>query len=183
MWATGTELAAMIQRRQVTSAAALRILLARVQRLNPALNAVVILDEARATARAVEADVATARGECWGPLHGVPMTVKENNAVAGLDATTGDAALVGKPSARDEPMVARLLAAGAVIFGKTNLPVMTADWQSYNDVYGATSNPWDLGVSPGGSSGGSSAALAAGFCPLEYGGDQGERDRGFRGLT
>ena len=78
------------------------------------------------------------------------LQVKENNAVAGMDATIGDLALVGHPSPEDEPMVELLLQAGAIIFGKTNLPVATADWQSYNAVYGQCNNPWDLGVSPGG---------------------------------
>jgi amidase len=172
-WASGTELAQMIQSQQVTAVGALQALLDRISNLNGDINAVVVLDADRALARAAQADEATAAGDSWGPLHGVPMTVKENNTVEGMDATIGDPLLVGKPSDHDEPFVEWLKEAGAIIFGKTNLPVATADWQSYNSVYGTCCNPWQLGRSPGGSSGGSAAALAAGFSPLEVGGDIG----------
>eukprot|EP01046_Picozoa_sp_COSAG06_P055216 COSAG06_NODE_10082_length_1755_cov_0.857488_1_plen_135_part_10 len=135
----------MIQSQQVTAVGALQALLDRISNLNGDINAVVVLDTDRALAQAAQADEATAAGESWGPLHGVPMTVKENNTVEGMDATIGDPLLVGKPSDHNEPFVEWLKEAGAIIFGKTNLPVATADWQSYNSVYGTCCNPWQLG--------------------------------------
>ena len=124
-------------------------------------------------ARARQADAALARGESWGPLHGVPMTVKESFNVAGLPTTYGFEAFRDNRATTDAVVVQRLKAAGAVIFGKTNVPVSLADWQSFNPVYGTTNNPWDLTRTPGGSSGGSAAALAAGLTALEIGSDIG----------
>src|SRR5205807_757772 len=127
-------------------------------------------DNARAAA--VAADQALARGERK-PLLGIPMTVKEAFNVAGLPTTWGLPSAKGRLVADDALAVQRLKAAGAIILGKTNVPVALADWQSYNDVYGTTNNPWDLGRTPGGSSGGSAASLAAGYVPLELGSDIG----------
>ena len=171
-WLTGCELAAAIQAGELTSAAALEAALDRCAAANPALNAVVVLDAEAARARAAEADAALAEGEVWGPLHGVPMTVKENISVAGLPCLVpaGESTMVMEA---DEPLIQRLKSAGAVLFGKTNAPVDLADWQSYNPVYGRTNNPWNLGVTPGGSSGGSASAVAAGITALEVGGDIG----------
>src|SRR2546427_708842 len=128
-------------------------------------------DRCRARARA--ADRALASGDSWGPLHGVPMTVKESYDVAGLPTTWGVPTHKGNIAASDAVVVERLLGAGAVIFGKTNVPLLLADWQSFNAIYGTTNNPWDLARSPGGSSGGSAAALAAGLTALEAGSDIG----------
>jgi amidase len=143
----------------------------RIETLDHKLNAVVVRDFERARVAAREADAALARGERR-PLLGVPMTVKESFNVAGLPTTWGFPNS-SEPVSNDAATVARLKAAGAIILGKTNLPVALADWQSFNPIYGTTNNPWDLARTPGGSSGGSAAALAAGFVPLELGSDIG----------
>ena len=127
-------------------------------------------DRARAAADA--ADAALARGERQ-PLLGLPMTVKEQFNIAGLPTTWGQLKFKDWRPDADGLAVQRLKAAGAIILGKTNVPVDLGDWQSYNEVYGTTNNPWDFGRSPGGSSGGAAAALAAGFVPLELGSDIG----------
>jgi len=168
-----TELALRLRRRELSALELLQHHLRRVERLNPALNAVVVFDTDAALQRARAADAALARGECWGPLHGLPMTVKESFDVAGLPTTWGFEAQRGNVAATNAVTVQRLLDAGAVIFGKTNLPVAMADWQTFNPVYGTTNNPWDTGRTPGGSSGGSAAALAAGLSALELGSDIG----------
>jgi len=169
------ELARRLRRREIGALELLERYLARVARLNPQLNAIVVLDAERARQRAREADAALARGEghLWGPLHGLPMTVKESFNVAGLPTTYGYAAFADNRATGDAVTVQRLKAAGAVIFGKTNVPVSLADWQSFNPVYGTTHNPWDVARTPGGSSGGAAAALAAGLTGLELGSDIG----------
>jgi amidase len=167
------ELAQRIRRKQVSALELLDLYLARIQRLDPAIRAVPVLDAERARQRAREADSALARGESWGPLHGVPMTVKEAFNVAGLPTTWGIESQRDNKPERDAITVQRLRDAGAVIFGKTNVPVDLADWQSFNPLYGTTNNPWDMTRTPGGSSGGSAAALAAGLTGLELGSDIG----------
>ncbi len=147
--------------------------ISRIERLNPAINAVVALDIEGARARADDADAALARGEDWGPLHGLPMTIKDSFETAGLVTTSGAPELAAHVPAADAAAVARLKAAGAIVFGKTNLPIYAADLQTYNDVYGVTNNPWDVSRCAGGSSGGAAAALAAGLTPLELGSDIG----------
>jgi amidase len=147
--------------------------LSRVDALNPRLNAIVQQDRERARARADAADAALARGERWGPLHGVPFTVKESFDVTGLPTTFGFEALAAHRATSDAVAVQRLAGAGAVLFGKTNVPEALADFQSYNALYGTTENPWRQGCTPGGSSGGSAAALAAGLTALEMGSDIG----------
>lgn len=166
-------LARRLRRRELSSAELLQHYIARIDRLGGPVNAVVVRDDARALQRARAADAALARGELWGPLHGLPITVKESFHVQGLPTTWGDLQWAGQPMPRTATMVQRLEAAGAVVFGKTNVPVALADWQSFNPVYGTTGNPWDTGRTPGGSSGGSAAALAAGFTGLELGSDIG----------
>lgn len=146
--------------------------IARIEDRDRAINAVVVRDFDRARQAAKAADAALARGERR-PLLGLPMTVKESFNVEGLPSTWGSPAFGGWSAPKDSVAVARLKAAGAVILGKTNVPPFLADWQASNPVYGRTSNPWDLGRSPGGSSGGSAAALAAGLSPLELGSDIG----------
>jgi amidase len=168
---SATELAGAIRRREVSSRELLEVYLARVEKLNPALNAVVTLDAERARARAAQADAALARGESWGPLHGLPMTVKDSFETAGVRTTSGSTRLSDHVPASDADAVKRLRGAGAVIFGKTNLPVFAGDIQSYNPVFGTTNNPWDATRTPGGSSGGAAAALAAGLTALELGSD------------
>ena len=141
------------------------------ERYNPALNAVVAWQVDQARERARDADAALARGEVWGPLHGVPMTVKESFDVAGLPTTWGNPLWQDNIAAGNAVVVERLLAAGAVIYGKTNVPLLLMDSQSYNEVYGTTNNPWDTARGPGGSSGGEAAALAAGLSALGAGSD------------
>ena len=146
---------------------------ARLARLNPALNAVVAtnLDAARERARA--ADAALARGESWGPLHGLPMTIKDSLEVVGMPTVCGAPALKDYRPRQNAPAVQRLIDAGAIVFGKTNVPLYAGDVQTFNKVYGTTRNPWNPGRTPGGSSGGAAAALAAGLTPLELGSDIG----------
>ncbi len=165
-------IAAQLRGRELGAVECLEYFRARVERLNPALNAIVVLDWERAYEGARRADQALAQGQPVGALHGVPMTIKESFDVAGLPTTWGDRAL-SYVAERDDPVVERLKAAGAVIFGKTNVPYRLLDFQSYNDIYGVTNNPWDRTRTPGGSSGGAAAALAAGLTSLEVGSDIG----------
>jgi amidase len=166
------ELVAALAARQVSALELTNQAISRIEALDGKLNAVVVRDFERARATAKEADAALARGERR-PLLGIPMTVKESFNVAGLPTTWGRADAKGWLATEDALTVARLKGAGAIILGKTNVPLMLTDWQSYNDVYGQTNNPWDVTRSPGGSSGGAAAALAAGFVPLELGSDIG----------
>ena len=172
-FASATELAARIQRKEISSAELLALYFERVDRLNPALNAIIVQRRDEAMARAEAADAALARGERWGPLHGVPMTVKESYDVAGTPTTWGAPHLKDNIAPKDALSISRLKDAGVVIFGKTNVPLMLSDFQSYNDVYGTTNNPWDLSRVPGGSSGGTAAALAAGLTGIDTGSDIG----------
>jgi amidase len=137
------------------------------------VNAVVTLDAEQARARAEAADHALANGRRWGPLHGVPVTVKDQFATAGLRTTYGLPHFADFVPDADAPLIARLRRAGAVLLGKTNLPFAAYDWQCESPTFGRGNNPWDLSRTPGGSSGGSAAALAAGFSPLELGADVG----------
>ena len=133
----------------------------------------VVHDFERGREAARAADRALARGAHLGPLHGVPMTVKEAYNIQGLPTTWGIPELRDNIASEDADYVRRLKGAGAVIFGKTNVPINLGDFQSFNEIYGTTNNPWDLTRTPGGSSGGSSAALAAGLTALEAGSDIG----------
>jgi amidase len=166
---SASHLAALVRRRQVGCLELLDYFIERVERLDGRLNAVVVRDFDRARERARALDNAAPTG----PLHGLPMTVKEAFDVAGLPTTWGLPPFRDNLATADSLTVARLKAAGAVIFGKTNVPRGLADWQSYNDIYGATGNPWDPARSPGGSSGGAAAALASGLTGLEMGSDTG----------
>jgi amidase len=166
-------LAAMIRQRKLGSAELLDLYLKRIEAHNAKLNAIVVFDVERARKRAKAADRALAKGEVWGPLHGVPMTIKESFDVQGLPTTWGKPELKGNVPTRNALAVDRLQDAGAVLFGKTNVPTLLADWQTFNAIYGTTNNPWDVTKVPGGSSGGSAAALAAGLTGLETGSDIG----------
>lgn len=167
-FASASHLTALVGQRQVGCLELLDYFIARVERLDGTLNAVVVDDFDRARAEARELDNKTATG----PLHGLPMTVKEALDVAGLPPTWGIPRFIGNIAKTDSLTVTRLRAAGAVVFGKTNVPTGLADWQSYNDIYGATGNPWSLAHSPGGSSGGA-AAMAAGLTGMDIGSDTG----------
>jgi len=170
---TATALTAAIRNREIGCRELLEHYLARVERHNPALNAIVVSDLQGAWRRADEADAALARGENWGVLHGLPMSVKESFDVVGMPTTWGLPELKESLPPANALAVDRLLAQGAIIFGKTNVPVLLADSQSYNPIYGTTNNPWDRSRTPGGSSGGAAAALAAGLTGLEIGSDIG----------
>jgi amidase len=146
--------------------------IARIEARDSDVNAVVVRDFDRARDAARAADAALARGE-RAPLLGLPMTVKESHNVAGLPTTWGFEPFKGWTPTADSLGVARLKAAGAVILGKTNVPPWLGDFQSNNPIYGRTRNPWNLERTPGGSSGGGAAALAAGMVPLEFGSDMG----------
>jgi len=166
-------LATALRKKEIGCRELLDHYLARHDRLNPALNAIVTLDLHVARERADEADAALARGEHWGPLHGVPMTIKDCFETIGLRTTSGDPQHAAYVPRLDAIAVDRLAAAGAVIFGKTNLPMQASDVQTYNALFGVTVNPWDATRTCGGSSGGAAAALAAGLTGFELGSDIG----------
>jgi len=167
------DLAGMIRKKQIGALELLDHFLDRVEKYNPKLNAIVWQDEPGARKQARAIDRAIAKGTAKGPLLGVPMSIKESYDVAGAPTTWGSPALKDNIATKDALSVARLKEAGVVLFGKSNVPLMLADWQSFNAVYGSTNNPWDVSRSPGGSSGGSAAALAAGLCGIEAGSDIG----------
>jgi amidase len=167
-----TEAARMLRRREVSSRELTEALLARIEAVNPRLHAVVALRAGAALREAAAADEAAARGGELGPLHGVPITVKDAFDVAGLPTTWGNPAFKDHVAAADATVVRRLREAGAVVVGKTNVAFMLGDFgQTANELYGVTGNPWDPARSPGGSSGGSAAAVAAGLSFLEHGSD------------
>jgi amidase len=171
VFSSTTELAQAIRAGKLSVREALGAHLAQIATHNPALNAVITLDAERASERAREADDALARGENWGPLHGVPFTLKDAHATAGVRTTTGFPPLADYFPGEDGAVAARLKAAGGILIGKTNVPVMLADFQTSNPIFGRTNNPWDTARTPGGSSGGAAAALASGMTPFEIGTD------------
>jgi amidase len=167
------DLAAMIRRKQISSRELLDHFLTAIDERNEPLNAVVTLDEDNARRAAAQADEAVARGRALGPFHGLPMTIKDTFETAGIRTTGGNPIWADHVPERDADPVAKLKRAGVVVIGKTNLPFMAADVQSYNDLFGCTNNPHDLTRTPGGSSGGAAVAVAAGFTSLELGSDIG----------
>jgi amidase len=164
-------LAALVRAREVSARELLEAHLAQVARHNARLNAIVTLDEEGARARARQADEALARGEVWGPLHGVPITIKDAFLTAGVRTTSGYKRLRDYVPTQDATVVARLKAAGAILLGKTNLPALTLDLQTNGNLFGRASNPWDEARTPGGSTGGGAAAVASGMSPFEVGSD------------
>lgn len=167
-----TEQLAALQARRVSACELLRATLDRTDRLDPSINAVVARDTDRAMADALAIDQTRARGDAVGALAGLPMTVKDIFDIEGLPASVGMKSLLGRAS-RDAEVVARVRAAGAVVWGHTNVPAGSSELQTFNKLYGVTRNPWDPERTPGGSSGGSAAAVAAGFTALEIGADIG----------
>ncbi|HIC37246.1 MAG TPA: amidase, partial [Candidatus Marinimicrobia bacterium] len=167
------ELVDLIKKKELSSVELLEALLKRVEQVNPELNAVVALDADRAMDRAKLADEALAKGEDLGPLHGLSMTIKDAYSVEGVVSTGGNPVWKDYVPEKNAEAVQHLVDAGAIVFGKTNVPLNSADLQSYNDIYGTTNNPWDLERTPGGSSGGSASSLASGMSPLELGSDIG----------
>jgi amidase len=170
---SATDLISSIRRKKISSAELLDLYRSRHDRLNPDINAIVFTDFESAQKKAKQADEALAKGISWGPLHGLPMSVKESFEVAGMPCTSGSTDLKGYIPTTNAGVVGELLKAGVIIFGKTNVPLFTMDVQSYNEVYGQTNNPWDRSKVPGGSSGGAAAALSAGLTGLEIGSDIG----------
>ncbi len=169
---TATEISAALAARQISAVELAQDAITRIERQDARINAVCVRDFGGALDAARAADAALARGEKR-PLLGIPLTVKESFNVAGLPTTWGIPAQKDFRPTEDALAVFRVKDAGGVILGKTNVPLGLGDWQSYNDIYGTTNNPYDLGRTPGGSSGGSSAALAAGYGPLSLGSDIG----------
>ena len=170
---TASDLARAIRHREVSSTEVVNAFLARIAARNSALNAIVTLDEAKAREKARLADEAVAKGNLWGPLHGVPVTFKDVFETAGLRTTAGHKPLAEHVPDHDATVVARMRAAGAIALGKTNTPALAMDTQCENSLFGRTNNPWDAERTPGGSSGGEAAALAAGMAPLGLGSDVG----------
>ena len=170
-FATATETADAVRKKQISASELLNLTFQRIDRHNPTLNAIVWQDREAAIARATDADEALARGNASGVLHGVPVTIKESFAYRGSPNTWGLPSLKDATSPRTAVAVERLESAGAIVIGKTNVPVMLGDWQSYNPIYATTNNPWDLTRTPGGSTGGGAAALAAGLGCLTIGSD------------
>jgi len=167
---SATQLADLVRTREIGALELLDHYIARIEKHDPRINAVVVRDFERARARARLLD---AQSDKSAPFFGVPMTAKESFDIEGLPSTRGHMAAKDTPVRKSSIAVRRLEAAGAVVFGKTNVPVDLADWQSYNPVYGTTANPWNTDHTPGGSSGGSAAAVAAGLTGFEIGTDIG----------
>ncbi|MEM8921193.1 MAG: amidase family protein, partial [Pseudomonadota bacterium] len=160
--------------RRISATALLEAHVTRFQKLNPQLNAVIKTDLPRARETAARLDRDASNGKIVGPLHGLPMTVKDTFDVNGLPAVAGAPEYADRSTrVEDAAIVKRLKDAGAVIWGKTNTPYLAGDCQTYNSVYGVTNNPYDPKLTPGGSSGGAAAALASGVTPLEVGSDIG----------
>ena len=173
IYRTATELAMLIREKKASAVEVLDAHLAQIHRHNDKLNAIATLDEENARKRASEADAALAKGEIWGPLHGVPITIKDVFETAGLRTTSSFKPLKDYIPKDDATVVSRLKEAGAIIIGKTNMPMLALDIQSDSPIFGRANNPWDLAHTPGGSTGGGAASLAAGFSSLEIGSDIG----------
>jgi amidase len=171
-FSTAVELTAALKAKKVSAVELAQDAIGRIERHDGKINAVCVRDFDRALEAARTADAALARGE-HKPLLGIPLTVKESYNIAGLPTTWGIPEQKNFVAKEDALSISRVKDAGGVILGKTNVPLGLGDWQSYNDIYGTTNNPYDLARTPGGSSGGSSAALAAGYGPLSLGSDIG----------
>ncbi len=167
------ELGRLLKAGKISSKALLQACLDQWTRHNAAVNAVVVTDIPRAFKAAEAADRRLKKGNALSLIDGVVMTAKESFDWRGMPTTFGDPALAHNLAKQDSDAIARLTAAGAVLYGKTNVPLDLSDWQSFNAVYGTTNNPWDLTRSPGGSSGGAAAALATGMSAIEIGSDIG----------
>jgi amidase len=168
-----TKIAQVIRSREISCEELIRAYIERVEEVNPRLNAVVQLCADRAMEEACDADQALARNELKGPLHGVPITIKDNLDTAGLVTTGGTKGRMAFVPAHDATVVTRLRDAGAILLGKSNTPELTMAYETENLVYGRTNNPYDVSCTCGGSSGGAAAILAAGGSALDVGSDTG----------
>lgn len=171
VFASACQLARMIQERTVTAVEVVDAYLTQIARHNPKLNAICTLDADNARKRAIQADEALAAGENWGALHGVPVTIKDIFETANLRTTAGYIPLKNYVPQTDATVVSRLREAGAIVLGKTNMAELAGDYQSINSLFPPVNNPWNAAYTPGGSSGGSAAAIAAGLSPLDLGND------------
>lgn len=170
---SASRLARIIRNGQLSAREATEACMARIDAVNPAVNAVTVIHREEALTAAAAADARQARGDLLGPLHGVPISVKENIDVAGWPTTLGVRAFEDAVPPRDAPIVEQLKAAGAIPIAATNLPDFALRWYTDSSLRGVTRNPWDAGRTPGGSSGGAAAALATGMTPLSLGNDVG----------
>lgn len=170
---TATSMARLVREKQISPVELIAAHLSRIERLNPRLNAITYLDVEGALAQARASEEAVTRGEEIGPLHGVPITIKSSIDVKGMKCECGSRLREGHVSERDAPLVAKLRNAGAIILGTTNVPDLLMAYESDNLLYGRTNSPWDLERTPGGSSGGESAAIAAGLSAAGFGSDGG----------
>src|SRR5271166_73096 len=167
VFSSTTQLATAIRTRHISASETMQAHLAQFDKHNPALNAIHIIDAEKAMERAQAADDALARGEVWGPLHGVPFTLKDAHSTAGIRTTVGFPPFADYVPTEDSTVTARLKRAGGVLIGKSNVPLLLADFQTNNPVFGRTNNPWNVDRTPGGSSGGAAAALASGMTPFD----------------
>src|SRR5579871_3981175 len=170
-FSSASRLMAALANKELSSRELLHLHLDQIARCNPSVNAVVTLEVERAEREARRADDDRARGGSTAVLLGLPMTVKDAVETSGIRSTGGSAELLAHIPRRDAPAVARMRAAGAIVFGKTNVPTWSADSQTFNEIFGATRNPWAPELTAGGSSGGAAAAVACGMTPLELGTD------------
>jgi amidase len=159
--------------KQVSSLELTKLMLERIEKLNPRINAIVTVTAEQALRRAAEADAALGAGSMWGPLHGVPCTIKDTFETEGVRTTAGAPFLKDYVPKHDAAAVARMRAAGMIMLGKSNVPLMAGDVQSYNELFPTANNPWDLSCTPGGSTGGGAAATAAGLGYVTLGSDIG----------
>ncbi len=173
IYRTATELATLIREKKLSSTEILEAYLLQIEKHNQELNAIITLDEENARKRAREADEALAKGEIWGPLHGVPVTIKDAFETKDLRTTSSFKPLENYIPEEDATVVARLREAGAIIIGKTNMPMLALDVQSNSPLFGRANNPWDITRTTGGSTGGGASSISAGFSPLEIGSDIG----------
>ena len=170
---SAVDLSGLIKKKKIGSEELLDLYLKRIDKYNPRINAVIATDIPNARKRAKAADSALMKGDDWGPLHGLPITIKDSFDLAGMPATWGVPELKDHRPIINALAVQRYLDAGAIAFGKTNVAAYLIGWATRNEIYGTTSNPWDVARSPGGSSGGAAAALAAGLTGLDIGVDFG----------
>lgn len=165
VFTSASDLAQMIRDRTISAVEVLDAHLTQIAQYNSQLNAVCTLDEKSAWIRAKQADAALAEGKIWGSLHGVPITIKDVFATAGMLTTAGYQPLQNYIPEEDATVVARLRNAGAIIMGKTNPAELASDWQGANSIFPRVNNPWNLDYTPGGSSSGSAAAIAVFYLP------------------